>query len=409
VYTSRRLTSILIFALLIQTFAPLVPSVRAEASSPSSPHAVGSAHRVDGFGFDHTPLGPESEPGSGKESYLPVIYKTDTRVMVASSPANTTGVSGVAASQAITNGEDIVYLINSRQMGRTENFSDISPIWTFTQTFTFTPTDIILDPQDPYNTAWAAAYDGIWQTKNLNSATPSWTQVRSMAQISAEVAASGITNSPIFNGVARIASDASRPQYFFVVLASAVSNNGYGPSGVVGWTSDNGNHWIWRQLPRAIDVRDMGLGTKYGYPPGLALSQDGSGRIWLLTHQWNNQQVPHIVYSSDFGNTWKVIWYNDTTWYLWPVSLYYARGAVFVSMQYDSWANRKVGRLVDTGEVYWTIVNSAINTDPKNSLHTECQDSHKPIKWSTISDRTGHFSIQLMAEHRFTLSRFIRT
>ena len=150
--------------------------------------------------------------------YLPVIYKpTSTRPapILSMRPAALTTMS---ASQIITNGEDIVYLINSGQIGRTQNFSAGNPIWTslitdgasISGTFIY---DFALDPDDPYHKAWVVGTTGIWRTANLNDSTPNWTVVSSTNQITELITSKGGIVRTTF-GVTHIATDASRPGNF---------------------------------------------------------------------------------------------------------------------------------------------------------------------------------------------------
>jgi RHS repeat-associated protein len=357
VYTSRRLTSILIFALLIQTFAPLVPSVKAEASSPSSPHAVDTAPRVDGFGADHSLLGSESEPELGKEPYLPVLYKTDTHVIVASSPTNTTGVSGIAASQTITNGEDIVYLGNSKQIGRTRDFSSISPngpTWTpVTGTLNCTLViteilDLVLDPNDPYHVAWAVGDTGIWRTTNLNDDPPCWTQKRSMNDIFSELGGPFPSKT---RGVGRIVSDASRPGYFLVLLASEAETN---KSTWIGWTVNDGLSWSWKPLPTGLGVYQGGISSI-----SLAMSQDGSGQVWVgATDGVGTGQTNYILYSKNYGQSWEIAWSKKlVSPQVNPYSLYYSQGALFATVGIS------VGKSLDAGKT-WAWAAGAVPPSP---------------------------------------------
>src|SRR3972149_6461633 len=69
-----------------------------------------------------------------------------------------------------------------------------------------------------------------------------------------------------------------------------------------------------------------------------------------------------LVYSKDYGQSWKEIWYvpnnggaaQDT-------SLYYTKGTLFVAMGADTNQSPVVGKLVDTGSTYWNFVSSPIS------------------------------------------------
>lgn len=350
-YTSRRLTSILIFALLIQTFAPLVPSAMAEASFPSSLHAVDNARRVDGFGADHSLLVLESEPESGKEPYLPTIYSGGASALVASSTANVTVLPAIAASQAITNGENILYLVNSQQIARTRNFSSANPNWISLITSTAPISgsniyDFALDPIDPYHTALAVGDTGIWRTTNLDTDPPTWVSVQSMSQIANAISMQGTACT--LSGVARISADVSRPGYFFVVMGCSL----WSPqSAWVGWTTDTGNSWTWKQLPAAV------RGTvKHGYSPAsLAMSQDGSGRIWVGGSNGDGGNPTHyVVYSEDYGQNWQIAWSINGLGPTPPnpTSLYYSRGMLFVTI------GTYVGRSIDNGFTWQRTLNA---------------------------------------------------
>lgn len=175
------------------------------------------------------------------QPYLPVLYRTAERTAVAARGMSTTAQSAVAASQTITNAEDIVYLVNSRQVGRTRNFSLSSPNWSsITGTMNTTILDFILDPNDPYHTAWAVGSDGVWRTTNLNAEQPTWSQILTIDQITANT--EGYRPQ---HGVARIAADASRPGYFLLVPGYETADAPGYQDPWVGWTTDNGNSWSW--------------------------------------------------------------------------------------------------------------------------------------------------------------------
>jgi hypothetical protein len=231
VHLSRRFTLIVVCAILLQATAPLVPPVTAKAISftDGTNRAIPTTTSyIDGFWANHPSLVSANESRPSKEPYLLVIDKTDTnapfrssaraRISSASSTApnldnrpllpviyqlskqTVLAVSGesaavrpaVAASQTITNAEDILYLVNRGQMARTRIFSAITPTWESIISPTSliggtTIYDFILDPSDPYHTAFAVGSTGIWRTTNLNDRWPDWQNVRSIYAITSSL------------------------------------------------------------------------------------------------------------------------------------------------------------------------------------------------------------------------------
>ncbi|CAG0954738.1 partial tRNA3(Ser)-specific nuclease WapA, partial [Anaerolineae bacterium] len=365
-YTSRRLTFILISAILLQMIAPLAPPIGASAIASPHPATSATSLHIDGSPHDELLSVPTRESMLGNSpKFLPITYKTGLARPNVSSSSPASAVPKVAASQTITNGEDIVYLSNLRQIARTQDFSSPSPQWSWlTQTITITfISEFILDPQDPYHVAWVVGNTGIWRTTNLSATSPMWNQVRSIRDITQTLPSGSYDPNLI---VSRIAADASRPGYFFVVLGSNTAPPNLPGHAWVGFTFDNGGTWSWVPLP-ADSTFNLGtmLFCCYGQgkaaTPGLAVSQDGSGQIWVGAWRYSSSNLSRILYSSDYGQSWQFVYQpvsGPSTSY--PNSLYYARGTLFATMGIS------VGKSIDNGAT-WQFASG--NPGAKTSLN----------------------------------------
>ena len=189
---------------------------------------------------------PSAVSAAGRQDKpdLPVIYESSEQTLIDIPSETAAARSAVMADKTITNAEDIVYLVNSRQMARTRDFSDSSPAWEsiISPTSSINGTaiyDFILDPSDPYHVAFAVGNTGIWRTTNLNDRWPDWQNVRSMYAITSSLPPGSFDPQA---SVSRIASDASRPDYFIVVLGV---NTGGDESqhAWVGYTLNKGSGW----------------------------------------------------------------------------------------------------------------------------------------------------------------------
>jgi RHS repeat-associated protein len=269
-------------------------------------------------------------------------------------------LSTMSTSETITNSQDIVYLVNSKQIGRTRNFSADNPNWapvtgTLSSSIVITRIlDFILDPNDPYNTAWAVGDTGIWRTTNLNDASPNWSQVLSISQILSQLSGPYPSN---LRGVARITADISRPGYFFVVLGFETgAGNSYDPW--VGRTFDNGQNWEWKNLPKprsSCSIYGLGLLQEGFTPASLSMSQDSSGQIWIGARDCNSN--PNLVYSSDYGRTWATIWWANSG-QINPTSLYYVQGVLFMTIG-NSAFGYSIGKSLDKGNSWSWVSNAA--------------------------------------------------
>jgi RHS repeat-associated protein len=246
------------------------------------------------------------------------------------------------------NAEDIVYLVNQGQIGRTRHFSSSSPQWAQAGSIQGLIYDAILDPGDPYYSAWVVGSTGIWRTTNLDASSPSWVHVQTMNQITTSIQSQGTVcnghGDP--DGVVRIIGDASRLGYFLVVLGCSL----WGPSGSgwVGWTSNYGTKWTWTQLPAAIQGIEMGQWTS----ASLTMSQDGTGQIWIGGGNGNGgNPTNYIVYSGDYGQNWQVVWSATGNGIPNPSSLYYSRGTLYSAM------GTHLARSVDNGKT-WTFLSA---------------------------------------------------
>ncbi|CAG1005510.1 tRNA nuclease WapA [Anaerolineae bacterium] len=354
----RRITLLLVISLLFQ---PALPAVASSAIKLNRPTRAVVLTDASGAAAEDTPsiVGAEipfaswaRTPESG--SVLPVIYKTGDAKSVLISTARTDAPSNVSSTQIITNARDIMYLVNSKQIARTRNFFDPSPYWAslISPTSPISGTtiyDFILDPQVPYYKAWIAGDTGIWRTTNLNDTWPEWQQVRSMYAITSSFPFG--KSAPDTVVVSRIAGDVSKPGYYLVVLGS---NTVQYKDAWIGYTFDYGNSWSWVPLPK---LGDWNLGTRYvSNTTGLALSQDGTGRVWAGAWQFSSMALSRILFSEDYGRTWRIVYQptpGPSDFY--PTSLYFSRGVLFATMGIS------VGKSLDNGKT-WQFLSGALGT-----------------------------------------------
>ncbi len=315
------------------------------------------------------PIARHDEPAILKQSppvYLPIRYKpwavlsgaVDNEQLTknvltqqeAPAPEPASALPTMLSASEPANGQDVVYLVNSKQVGRTRNFSWSNPNW-ISATGAITGDmnsadnvvirDFILDPQDPYHTAWAVGNGGIWRTTNLDSDPPTWVSIQSMYQIT-----TAIPSAPPTHGVARIAGDASRPGFFVVVLGY---EQGAPWHAWVGFTTDNGNNWAWRPLSFPMVMQGSFSSVS------LAMSQDGSGQIWVGGGDYNGgAPTNYIAYSKDYAQSWQTIWSGEqlalgTN----PSALYYTHGTLFAII-----GRNRVAKSVDRGFT-WTYLSNA--------------------------------------------------
>jgi YD repeat-containing protein len=383
----RSLTVVLVISLLLQPIFPLLAMSSNHPVEKSAPVAANEYLARDGVA--EAPAAPVMATLPDRP-YLPVIYKTGSAMSALAPNAPASMLPAVSASQVITNGEDIVYLVNHEQIGRTRNFSAISPTWSLVTTMTTGPAgtlglnaiyDFALDPSDPYHKAWAVGDTGIWKTTNLNADTPSWDLVKSTFDITTTIIGQGgrlapdSPNNPGIKGISHIVGDVSRPGYFFV----AVGNNGgctepdpitgkYAHS-YVGRTFNSGETWSWHEVPNGWCGGTPGksyLGTikPYGGPTGLAVSQDGSARIWLgAFNEPEANRNSFLLHSDDYGGTWQTIWYTQAIGA--PRTLYYAQGSLFMIIDPDhGMKTTLIGKSTDGGRT-WTFLPKTQEPTPQ--------------------------------------------
>jgi len=90
---------------------------------------------------------------SSPRVYLPISLAALPDRPVVARP-NHYGVQANPQSDPIGSVGDVIYVANSKQIGRTRNFSSASPTWiSITGAFTGTIYDFVLDPLDPFNQA----------------------------------------------------------------------------------------------------------------------------------------------------------------------------------------------------------------------------------------------------------------
>jgi YD repeat-containing protein len=211
---------------------------------------------------------------------------------------------------------DLMYVANSRQIGRARNVSGASPNWiSVTGAYTGTIYDFVLDPFDPYNQAWAVGTTGVWKTANLDADPPTWTQILSLQTISETLPHDiwGVCDWDCTGQrVSRILPSPNRPGYFLILITDGNIGGGCDTDegAWTGRTFDYGATWQWSQLPADQLCGGGGghLGEHSVVRPGAAMdmADDGSGRIWLGINPGNGQPRVHV--SSDWGASWEYIW-----------------------------------------------------------------------------------------------------
>ena len=119
--------------------------------------------------------------------YIPISLVTRSSRSEVVQPTHSVQASSTAGSLGTVG--DLIYVANSKQIGRTRNFSSASPTWiSITGALTGTIYDFVLDPFDPFNQAWAVGTTGVWKTTNLDADAPTWTQILSKEYLSATLA-----------------------------------------------------------------------------------------------------------------------------------------------------------------------------------------------------------------------------
>jgi YD repeat-containing protein len=391
----RSLTVVLVISLLLQPIFPLLAMSSSHPVEKSAPVAANEYLARDVVA--EAPAAPVMATLPDRP-YLPVIYKTGSAMSALAPNAPASVLPAVSASQVITNGEDIVYLVNHEQIGRTRNFSAISPTWSLVTTMTIGPAgtlglnklyDFALDPNDPYHKAWAVGDTGIWRTVNLNDGVPTWQRILSTYEITTTIIAQGgrlptdFPGNNVIKGISHIAGDVSRPGYFFVVVGNHAGCTkppegdgcpydhdpitGKDVHSYVGRTFDYGETWSWVELPNVGNNSPVPgrafLATiiPNGGPVGLAASQNGEGRIWLgLRDPW---QRSYLLYSGDYGGTWQTIWYTQTVGA--PRTLYYAQGSLFMIIDPDhGMKTTLIGKSTDGGKT-WSFLPKTQEPTPQ--------------------------------------------
>jgi hypothetical protein len=112
----RSLTVVLVISLLLQPIFPLLAMSSSHPVEKSAPVAANEYLARDVVA--EAPAAPVMATLPDRP-YLPVIYKTGSAMSALAPNAPASMLPAVSASQVITNGEDIVYLVNHEQIGRT--------------------------------------------------------------------------------------------------------------------------------------------------------------------------------------------------------------------------------------------------------------------------------------------------
>lgn len=181
---------------------------------------------------------------------------------------------------------NIVYVCSTSNIGRTNDISVQSPVWTnITPPDVGTLNDCVPDPLKPQEKMWAVSTNGIWKGQNLNTTTPLWTLLRTTDQIRSDT--DGFTQ----NGSAdRIIPSIGIPGMVFVLY----SHGGLGsaPKTWVGRSTDDGLTWFWSKVAdQGEQARDFGFAIlqKVSSPDAVTI--------------WATAKRGHLYTSTDGGKT----------------------------------------------------------------------------------------------------------
>lgn len=156
-------------------------------------------------------------------------------------------------------GTDIVYVMGTNYLGRTRDFGANHPTWDNVPIPAVTRCwDFILDPWNPKNGGWLSTDQGLYKTANLDSTTPSWSQVLSKSTIESTVGRASYADGY------KIIGSINKQNYF--AFFCVVGNSTDGWILACFYTSDNGSTWGYA----AVDT--IGLGNWGGaadYVPHL--------------------------------------------------------------------------------------------------------------------------------------------
>jgi len=191
-----------------------------------------------------------------------------------------------------------VYVWTSSYVGRSRNYLASSPNWENVGNGMGTIRDGILDPFDPANSAYTLSDNGVYHTSNLADSSPSWTLMKSAANLKSALGSKWSATPEFMNISASIAQQG--------VLWIACSTNNYDNDlngsadhpaiGVVNTTdgfSTATGHLVW-------------MGTSLGDSCSPKCYVQASNRLsgTAFVVGLNNNRFPEIFETNDSGSNW---------------------------------------------------------------------------------------------------------
>lgn len=193
-------------------------------------------------------------------------------------------------------GTDIVYVMGTNHLGRTRDFGANHPTWDNVPIPAVTRCwDFILDPWNPKNGGWLSTDQGLYKTANLDSTTPSWSQVLSKSAIE-----SGTGRSNYRSGY-KVIGSINKQNYFAFFFIVDTSGQKYLYCAA---TTDNGSNWVF------TEINSFGVGDWAGaadYVPHLV---NGNVVLYVAGIQETGSPVtarPQVFKSTNGGVTFSSV------------------------------------------------------------------------------------------------------
>ncbi len=257
----------------------------------------------------------------GARAAAGAAYVADVQMGARAIAANETGIYAVTLGNTIYDigaGLRTVYVATGTHVGRTRDFgAGGGAAWTdITDAIVGTICDMVLDPWDPKNTAYAFSRvgaasntSGLWKTTNLNAAAPVWVLKKTITSMEADGGDASRQN------YTKLACSINWENYiaFFYYFGDATLNSG---RRMWCWHShDGGNTWT------AARIYNGGTFMKWRGAANI-LSHEIGGQLYLYCAlgrgTYGIAQYCHyyIMRSIDHGHTWS-LWltpWGNWTW-----------------------------------------------------------------------------------------------
>ena len=175
----------------------------------------------------------------------------------------------------------LVYYVTASFIGRTRNWNNTSPSWVnVTGAISGSIVDFILDPYDPQNKAWAVTTTTVYRTTNLDAVAPTWTVMRTQAQI--ETGIGGTLDS-----CSRIVSSIEQSGRYTVLVRRTGTRIGY-----TGTTTNNGTSWTWALVRASAETASA-----------IDYAEHSGGQTIVVSNNDLGGTVPEYVSISTNGGT----------------------------------------------------------------------------------------------------------